>query len=161
MFEPLVEAELIPGAIVGIYEKGKTSVYTVGHLAPKDTREPDQDTVYEIGSISKVFTGILLAQAVQNGEVKLDDPLSKYLPAGIAAPALDGQEVLIWHLTTHTSGLPRMPENMGDVDLNNPFAKFGKDALWENIDGCELITEPGEEYAYSNLAVGLLGTIPR
>ena len=67
--------------------------------------------MFEIGSITKGFTGILLAQAVVNGEVKLDDPISMYLPAGSTAPDYEGKPITLLDRAMHTSGLPRMPSN--------------------------------------------------
>ena len=73
---------------------------------------PDQDTVYEIGSISKVFTGVLLAALVQDGSVRLDQPVEQLLPETVRVPAHGARKITLVDLSTHTSALPRMPSNL-------------------------------------------------
>ena len=99
----------VPGIVVGMIADDPQERWVVGYgrLSATDERVPDGDTVFEIGSITKVFTGILLAQAVVNGEVKLDDPISMYLPEGVTAPEYEGRSITLLDLATHTSGLPR------------------------------------------------------
>ncbi|HTP01450.1 MAG TPA: serine hydrolase [Anaerolineales bacterium] len=102
-------------------------------------------TVYEIGSITKLFTGILLAQAVLAGDVKLDDRIQKYLPDGIRAPAYKNKPITLLDLATHRSGLPRDPAT-DDIG-----------ALYQWLNGYRLPRAPGAEYSYSNLGYALLG----
>ena len=85
------------------------------------------DTLFEIGSITKTFTSLLLADMVVKGEVKLDDPISKYLPAGVKAPSRNGREITFLDLATHTSGLPRMPSNIKPADPMNPYKDYTVD----------------------------------
>jgi len=82
-----------PGIVVGMIADDPQERWVVGYgrLSATDDRVPDGDTVFEIGSITKVFTGILLAQAVLNGEVQLDGPISMYLPEGVTAPDYEGK----------------------------------------------------------------------
>ena len=75
-------------------------------------KAPDGKTIYEIGSASKAFTGVLLADAVNAGLVKLDDPLQKYVPKSVKVPVKEGKPITLEHLATHTSGLPRLPNNL-------------------------------------------------
>ena len=86
-----------PGIVVGMIADDPQERWVVGYgrLSATDDRVPDADTVFEIGSITKVFTGILLAQAVSNGEVKLDDPISMYLPEGVTAPVYEGKSITL------------------------------------------------------------------
>ena len=158
LIRPVIEAGLVPGAVVGIYERGQTRVMSFGRVKPGEPAAPDGRTIYEMGSITKVFTGILLADAVQRGQFNLDDPLSKHLPKGVRPPKRDGKEILVWHLATHTSGLPRLPTNM-EAKGDNPYHGYGKSELWEYISGCRPATAPGSTHAYSNLGMGLLGTL--
>jgi D-alanyl-D-alanine-carboxypeptidase/D-alanyl-D-alanine-endopeptidase len=106
-----------PGIVVGMIaaDPPERCVVGYGRLSATDQRVPDGDTVFEIGSITKVFTGILLAQAVLNGEVQLDDPISMYLPEGVTAPEYEGRPITLLDLATHTSGLPRMPSNFVEM----------------------------------------------
>jgi CubicO group peptidase (beta-lactamase class C family) len=117
---------------------------------------PDGDTMYEIGSISKVFTGLLLADAVQRGAVALDDPLQRHLPAGVVVPTWEDAPVRLWHLSTHTSGLPRLPGMQGSSPAD-PYAHFDAERLGAALGKVRVRWAPGSKYEYSNLAVGSLG----
>ncbi len=118
----------------------------------------DRDTLFEIGSISKVFTALILADMVNKGEVSLDDPAEKYLPAGHHMPQRNGRQITLRDLSTHTSGLPRMADDMGAADgVDDPFVDHGEDKLLAFLDGYQLTRDVGERWEYSNLAVGLLG----
>ncbi len=158
LMDPVIAAGVAPGAVVGLLEQDKATVLAFGHLAADGAQAPDGRTVYEIGSISKVFTGILLADAVRRGEVALEDPLSRHLPEGVKAPQRDDQNILLWHLATHTSGLPRVPTNM-NADGANPYAAYTVKDLWAYCNSGQPDAAPGQHYAYSNLGAGLLGTL--
>ncbi|NIP78846.1 MAG: serine hydrolase, partial [Gemmatimonadetes bacterium] len=116
-------------------------------------------SVFEIGSITKTFTAALLADMVARGEMALDDPVQKYLPEGVTMPRWEGREITLMDLSTHHSGLPRMPDNFDPANPANPYADYTADRLYEFLSGHELRREPGSEYEYSNLAVGLLGHV--
>jgi len=143
---------------IGIIDKNGARYYNFG-TKTLNGAPVDEHTIYEIGSISKVFTGILLAQAVQDGKLKLDDPIKKYLPAEVQVPTRNETEITLGHLSDHTSGLPRMPGNFNPANPANPFADYTVKQLYEFISGYELTRDIGEKYEYSNLAVGLLGHI--
>ena len=121
-------------------------------------RQPDGDTVFEIGSITKVFTSLILADMVERGEVKLDDPVSKFLPASVTVPSRNGRQITLLDISMQISGLPRMPNNMKPADPENPYADYDPAKLYEFLSGYTLQRDIGEKYEYSNLAVGLLGT---
>jgi serine-type D-Ala-D-Ala carboxypeptidase/endopeptidase len=145
------------GMVVGVI--GAQGSHTVGYgkMSATDPRTPDGDTVYEIGSVTKVFTSLLLADMVQRGEVKLDDPVSKYLPATVKVPERGGKKITLLDLATQSSGLPRMPSNFKPKDPSNPYADYTPAQMYEFISGYELTRDPGTKYEYSNLGVGLLG----
>ncbi len=82
-----------------------------GVTAPGGTAAPDADTVFEIGSITKVFTSLVLADMVVRGEVKLEDPVAKFLPSTVRVPSRDGREITLLDLSNQVSGLPRLPGN--------------------------------------------------
>src|SRR4051812_23260465 len=84
----------------------------------------DGNSVFEIGSASKVFTCLALAEMVKKGEVKLEDPVAKYLPKSVRIPSRGGKEITLADLATHTSGLPRLPDNMKPKDSQNPYADY-------------------------------------
>jgi CubicO group peptidase (beta-lactamase class C family) len=106
--------------------------------------------------VTKVFTCLLLADAVVRGEVSLDDPVAGLLPPAATIVQVDGQPIRLWHLATHTSGLPRLPDMKGS-DPRDPYAHFDDDRLFEALGALRLRRAPGERYVYSNLGVGLLG----
>lgn len=147
------------GMVAAVIEPSGTRIVTYGKLAKDDARPLNGDTVFEIGSISKVFTALLLADMAQHGEVKLDDPISKYLPEGVKAPQRNGKEITLAELATHTSGLPRLPNNFTPKDAANPYADYSAEKLWAFLDSYQLPRDPGEKWEYSNLATGLLGQL--
>jgi len=156
----LVDVEKrVPGIAVGMIADNPQERWVVGYgrLSATDDRVPDGDTVFEIGSITKVFTGILLAQAVLNGEVKLDDPISMYLPEGVTAPEYEGRPITLLDLATHTSGLPR--ESFHPRDESNPYADYTMDQMYVFLSGYRLTRAPGSSFEYSNYGFGLLGNL--
>ena len=150
-----------PGIVVGMIADDPQERWVVGYgrLSATDERVPDGDTVFEIGSITKVFTGILLAQAVVNGEVKLDDPISMVLPEGVTAPEYEDKSITLLDLATHTSGLPRMPDNFYPKDPSNPYADYTMDQMYDFLSGYRLTRAPGSSFEYSNYGFGLLGNL--
>lgn len=145
------------GIVVGILEPHKRRVVAYGSLEKGDARKLDGDTLFEIGSITKVFTALLAADMAQRGEVKLDDPIAKYLPSTVKVPERNGKQITLIDLATHTSGLPRMPENFRPKDPNNPYADYSVDALYSFLSSYQLRRDIGIKYVYSNLGFGLLG----
>jgi CubicO group peptidase (beta-lactamase class C family) len=154
---PIVDGEWIVGASIALVHDGVVEYHGVGRAAAGGDRAPDADTIYEIGSVTKVFTALLLADAVARLEVELDDPVGKHLPAGTAVPERDGTAITLEHLATHASGLPRMPTNFSPADVANPFADYTVDDLYAFLRGHLLTVTPGALYDYSNVGAGLLG----
>ncbi|MBY0461246.1 MAG: beta-lactamase family protein, partial [Gemmataceae bacterium] len=149
------------GVVVGVRADGTSRVVGAGTVfLPGGERPPDGQTVFEIGSITKPLTGILLAEAVRRGEVKLDDPAAKHLPPDLAPPTRDpATPVTLEQLATHRSGLPAQPAGIGLFSKvpANPYADFDRRKLAATLARIEPSKKPGEEYRYSNLAAGLLG----
>ena len=117
----------------------------------------DENSVLEIGSVTKTFTGTLLADMVERGEVRLTDPVAGLLPPEASVPSLGGRQITLEDLATHTSGLPRNPSNLPSTNPGDPYAGYTVAQLYEFLDGYVLTREPGSEMEYSNLGVGLLG----
>lgn len=161
---PLIEGEYCRSLVVGLVNEHGARVYGFGRLSADDPTTPGGDTVYEIGSITKAFTGVLLAEMVGRGEVALDDPVQKHLPdsvkltRGPGGPGR-GKPITLDHLATHRSGLPRMPGNFAPKDPANPFADYTVEQLHGFVTSHKLAREPGESYEYSNLGYGLLGYV--
>jgi D-alanyl-D-alanine-carboxypeptidase/D-alanyl-D-alanine-endopeptidase len=145
------------GIVVGVIEPSGRRVVSYGHLAKDDPRPLTGDTLYEIGSITKVFTSLLLADAVERGEVALTDPVGKFLPAGVKMPQRGGRSITLQDLATHTSGLPRMPTNFSPKDPANPYADYSVENLYSFLSSVQLTRDIGSEYEYSNIGGGLLG----
>src|ERR1017187_2809021 len=112
------------GIAVGIVDANGRRFVSYGSFSVKDRRPVGNDTVFEIGSTTKVFTSTILADMVQRGEVSLDDPVAKYLPADVKMPQRGGKQITLIDLATHTSGLPRMPSNFAPKDNENPYADY-------------------------------------
>jgi CubicO group peptidase (beta-lactamase class C family) len=152
-----VEEKRSAGIVVGLLEPdGRTRIVAYGDPGPG--RPPlDGNSVFEIGSISKVFTATALAELVQQGKVSLDDPVQKYLPSSVHVPSRNGKVITLGSLSEQNSGLPRMPNNFHPANNANPYVDYGTPQLYEFLNGYELPRDPGAEFEYSNVGVGLLG----
>lgn len=146
------------GIVVGVIEPGGRRIVSYGTF-DQDKRPVNGDTLFEIGSVTKVFTALLLADAVQRGEVALDDPIAKYLPANVKVPERGGRKITLQDLATHTSGLPRLPANLTPKDPSNPYADYTVQQLYDFLGSYELPRDIGATYEYSNLGGGLLGHV--
>jgi serine-type D-Ala-D-Ala carboxypeptidase/endopeptidase len=136
------------GISIGVLQHSEVRVFAFGTAK--------NDSIFEIGSISKTFTGLILAQMVEQGLVKLDEPVRQLLPAGTVAKP-EGAEITLLDLTTQHSGLPRMPDNFKPTNPDNPYADYGAANLYQYISGRGLGKTGSPEFLYSNLGVGLLG----
>ena len=156
--QPLIDDGAVVGMVVGIVVGDDVEILTYGETEKGSKTAPTADSLYEIGSISKVFTGVLLADAARRGEVKLDQPLQSYLPDEVKVPVEGDAKITLRHLATHTSGLPRMPENFNPADPANPYADYDRKLLHAFLTSHKLRREPGT-YEYSNYGAGLLGDV--
>lgn len=145
------------GIVVGMLEAdGRTRVVAFGDPGPGQP-PLDGNSVFEIGSISKVFTATVLAELVQEGKVSLADPVQKFLPAGVRVPSRNGKQITLGNLSEQNSGLPRLPTNFKPADPANPYADYRAPQMYEFLSGYQLTRDPGAQFEYSNLGVGLLG----
>jgi len=147
------------GIVVGVIGPDGRRVIAYGHLEKGDPRPLNGDTIFEIGSATKVFTSLLLAYMVQRSEVGLDDPVAKYLPPGVKMPERNGRSITLIDLATHTSGLPRLPTNLMPKDPANPYADYSVEQLYQFLSTYQLTRDIGSQYEYSNLGGGLLGHV--
>lgn len=148
------------GIVVGVVNaRGGREYFSYGKTRMKGGKAVDEYSIYEIGSISKVFTGIVFADMVVHRELRLEDTVQKYLPSGVKIPTRNGDSITLEHLATHTSALPRMPANFRPTDFGNPYADFTVKEMYDFLSACTLARNIGEKYEYSNLATGLLGHI--
>ena len=162
----LVEATLARGGhvgvAVGLYLDGATATSGHGRRRAAEAPAPDAHTVFEIGSITKVFTATLLASLARTGEVALDGAAAEHFPAGVAAPRFGGGESFtLAQLAAHTSGLPRLPDDLiaKVTDPLNPYASYTRDDFYGFLGRHQLRRAPGSRYEYSNLGAALLGDL--
>ena len=147
------------GIVIGVLDaNGRTRVVAYGDPGPGQPAL-DGNSVFEIGSISKVFTSTVLAELVQEGKVSLDDPAQKYLPSSVHMPTRDGKAITLGTLSEQNSGLPRMPTNFKPADQANPYADYTVQQMYDFLSGYQLPRDPGADFEYSNLGVGLLGHV--
>jgi D-alanyl-D-alanine-carboxypeptidase/D-alanyl-D-alanine-endopeptidase len=145
------------GMVVGVIDAKGRRVVSYGSLAKDDKRPLNGDTIFEIGSMTKVFTSLVLMDMVQKGEVALTDPVAKYLPSTVKVPERNNRKITLQDLSTQSSGLPRMPSNFAPKDPTNPYADYTPEQLYQFLSGYQLTRDIGAQYEYSNLGVGLLG----
>jgi len=143
--------------VVGVVDAAGRKVVSYGARDNGDNRPLDGRSMFEIGSMSKVFTSLLLADMAEHREVRLDEPVAKLLPPGTKVPERGGKQITLIDLATHTSGLPRLPTNLAPKDLTNPYADYDAAKLYAFLAGYELPRDIGAKYEYSNLGGGLLG----
>jgi serine-type D-Ala-D-Ala carboxypeptidase/endopeptidase len=145
--------------VLGIIDANGTQYFSYGVKSLKSKEVVTENSIFEIGSITKTFTGILLADMVINGDATLEDPIQKYLPAGVTAPTRNGATINLVHLANHTSSLSGLPDNFKPANLQNPYVDYSEKQLYEFLNGYALTRDIGSAYEYSNYAVGLLGHI--
>jgi D-alanyl-D-alanine-carboxypeptidase/D-alanyl-D-alanine-endopeptidase len=146
------------GIVLGIIDAKGSHVIAYGRArAGKDV---DGNSLFNLGSVAKLFTATLLAEMVERGEVKLDDPIEKFLPPALKVPSRNGKKITLLDLATHTSGLPSNPGNAPAQPDNRPgYVDYSEGLLYEFLSGYTLTRDIGSEYEYSNLGMGLLGFV--
>ena len=148
------------GIVVGFIDsRGKREYFSHGSMTLSGDKPVDENSIYEIGSITKVFTCIALADMALGGEIALDDLAEDYLPGTVQMPERNGSKITLEHLATHTSAIARMPDNFRPADPRNPYADYTVENMYEFLTGYILKRDIGERYEYSNLGMGLLGHI--
>jgi CubicO group peptidase (beta-lactamase class C family) len=144
--------------VVGATDGAETAVASAGPV-PGAAGSPER-AMFEIGSVTKVFTSLLLAIAVQRGEVALDDALSDHLPPGTHVPRRGDAEITLLHLATHRSGLPRLPPRFWWEALrhrDDPYAELTTERVLDALSRTRPRRSPGDRFRYSNFGAGLLG----
>jgi CubicO group peptidase (beta-lactamase class C family) len=155
--KPVVDKGRAKGIVVGVLESdGSTRVIAYGDGGP-DTRPLGAKSMFEIGSVTKLFTATILADMVARGEVSLSDPVSKYLPEDVTVPARGGRQITLLDLATHHSGLPRTPDNHAPAVAGDKYADYTLDKLYAFLAAHQLRRDAGAEFEYSNAGFGLLG----
>ena len=155
---PLIDKKVIVGCVIGVLDGEQKQVHAFGDVALGSGQTPDGGTIYEIGSVTKAFTGTLLADMALRGEVTLDAPIADYLPAGTTPPEVNYRPITLADLAAHTSGLPKVPDNLAPADPANPYADYDAKRMYAFLAGYKPPKPPGE-YEYSNYGAGLLGSL--
>ena len=159
LVQPYLDESIVVGLVVGAIRGDESTVRGYGRVNLEEAAKPDGRTLFEIGSVTKTFTGLLLAESVVDGRLRLDQPLAELLPDGVRLSAHADGPIRLEHLATHVSGLPRLPTNLTPKDARDPYADYGKEQLNTFLSGYTLPRGPGVEIEYSNLAFGLLGEV--
>lgn len=154
--KPLVENRLVDGLSVGYIEGDHSGIVHLGR-ANQSGEKPNDQTVYELGSISKVFTSLLLADATLRGEVNIYTAANVPNAARLRLPSRDGRSIKWIDLSTHRSGLPRLPDNLSPADPSNPYRDYDSKKAAEFLNSYKLTRTPGISQEYSNLGVSVLG----
>jgi serine-type D-Ala-D-Ala carboxypeptidase/endopeptidase len=152
--------------VIGFVDPDGTRIFSFGNMSTAHNIPVNESTIFHIGSITKTFTTLILADMVRHGLVNLNDPVEKYLPAGVKVPDYKGHKITIEELATHTSALPEFPSNYGAflpeariLDPNYNASNYTAKQLYQALSNLTLTTEPGSNYRYSNFGMGLLGHI--
>ena len=151
--------------IAGNFGVGMVAAYIDGAqsgvvaVSADATSSYDGDTVFEIGSVTKLFTTTLLAELINEGVVTPDEPIDALLPPGIHSPRYDGRPITLVDLATQTSGLSRLPANLVPRDINNPYADYTNAQLFGAVNDFMLARRPGSAYEYSNFGIAVLGQL--
>jgi CubicO group peptidase (beta-lactamase class C family) len=143
--------------VVGISSAGGRQVVSYGTLALNDSRKADGATVFEIASLTKVLTALLLADMAKQGQVKAESPVSTCLPDGAKIPQHGGRQITFVDLATHSSGLPLRPTNLESQTALSKYAGYTVEQLYRGLATFQLTRDPGSAYEYSNWGFGLLG----
>ena len=158
LVERVDERRLSVGMAVGVTEANGDRFVVHGCRDTRSGGPVNEKTLFEIGSITKLFTALLLSDMANQGEVRLDEPVAELLPAGTRVPVRDGKAITLRDLASHYSGLPRVASNGDRPDSpGGPYAAYGAERLYQFLASHELIRTPGESFEYSNVGAGLLG----
>ena len=159
--QPYIDNEMTKGLSIGTYRDGKIEFYNYGICSEENQVKPTENSVYEIGSITKTFTAAVLADMVAEGKVNYTDPISKFLPDSVCNWSND-KSITLEELSTHTSGLPRVPKNLTEnflSDIDNPYQNYSFEKMYTFLKTYTPKPKTNREVAYSNLGTGLLGHI--
>lgn len=137
--------------IIGITNGSEHHTYSFGTVNANNKSKPEENTIFEIASITKVFTAILLTELWKENKLSLNDPVEKYLAPSVVIPQKNGKRITLFQLAAHTSGLPANPSNI------NSKEKYGVEQFHQFLSNCKLDSLPGQRYSYSNVGYRLLG----
>jgi len=155
--EQAVDERKLLSAVVMTRSADQEEVLAFGSRQADEAEPPDSQTAYQIGSITKAFTHLLLAEMVQRGEVDYSTTLAEILGNEFSFANPDVGAITLEALATHSSGLPRLPANLGATDLSDPYSSFDEAMLLQAVSSARALQPLGNHYGYSNFGAGLLG----
>jgi CubicO group peptidase (beta-lactamase class C family) len=147
------------GMVVGMVDEDGNRIVSYGRLDNGTDQEMNGDTVFAICSVTKTFTGLLLQDMIERGEMKLDDPVAKYLPQSVRMPTRNGKGITLRQLATHSSGLPKWPDDLNPQRADHPYDDYTAEKFYADLSGYQLTRDPGAEFEYSSVGMGLLGHV--
>lgn len=147
----------LPGLLVGVVKNKKTQLFTCGETAKSSGQRPDGNTVWQIGSVSKVITTTIFSMMINENKVHLADPLSDYMPSGVSVPSFQGRQITLMDLATHTAGFPREVSGLNQGSGYQTNESFDSKRAYKWLSQYQLTVAPGTHYQYSNIGFGLLG----
>lgn len=154
----MIDAELATAIVIGIYDAGRFEIYGFGK-GPGGA-PPTGRTIFELGAVTKVYTALMLADAVQRREVALETAAGELLPPGVTAPVRDKQVITLHHLVNHSSGLPPLPPSvLARPNVADPLAGYDENRLYADLVQTQLVALPGERIVLSEYGAGLLGHV--
>ncbi|MFH1052014.1 MAG: serine hydrolase domain-containing protein [bacterium] len=154
------------GIIIGIIQNGEKTIYSYGD-AGLGYGAPKSNTIFEIASLTKTFTGILLNSMASDSILSMEDTITKFLPENVTPPTYNGEQIKLWHLATHTSGLPNSCNNFNpdeSVFTNEDYYDFLNNISEQafpfgNYTNGNELESLGTKAYYSNIGMALLGHI--
>jgi CubicO group peptidase (beta-lactamase class C family) len=144
------------GIVVGILDEHGSRIVSCGTVDNGTDEKVNGNTLFEIGSVTKTFTGVLLQDMVDRGQMNPNDPVAKYLPDSVKVPMYGGKQITLLDLATHTSGLPDEVDNLDPKRRDNLRADYSVEKLDAFVSGHRLKSEPGAKYEYSTVGIALL-----
>lgn len=154
--QSMIEGDYALGVVVGVLDGQGTRFYSYGKTA-REGKSPDENTVFQIGSISKVFTATVLAQMVEKRQLEWGDSVESLLPPEEKVPSDLGNKIWLLHLAAHTSGLPPMPTNIRPNRPEDPYGDYTPQQFHEFLASYVLPRTPGDRFEYSHTGYALLG----
>ncbi|WP_313264005.1 serine hydrolase domain-containing protein [Sphingobacterium sp.] len=157
---PYIQKGATTGIMLAVIDGKRQRRYSYGTIARTSKQLPDASkSIFEIGSVTKIFTSLLLAKEVVDGNLQLEDPISKYLPDSIPLLAWHGHPITLAQLSNHTAGFPRLPDNIFTTNavLADPYSHYKVDSLFHFLKKYKVSSQTGIKFSYSNLGAGVLG----
>jgi len=157
---PYAQKGSTAGLSIGIFKDNKVYYYGYGETKKGNNTIPDSATLFELGSITKTFTGLLMIDYLQSHSLSVNCPINDLLPANIPILQYNNQPILIKHILNHTSGLPRVPDDfLKGNDPENPYKRYDSTMFYTYLKTFKPKREPGQTLEYSNLGLALMGVI--